>query len=133
MKKVLFIDDDIDTEQMESIIDILLYEGIKVTPISDLEYLQKNMVTLISEHDLIVLDILMPPQEAYSLDDSVDGSITGLLVLKDIRDKFQNIPIIILSVKQKFESQNELSKYNINAILEKPVRAFELIKEINNI
>ena len=47
--------------------------------------------------DLFILDVMMPHHPRYTSEATRGGLITGVLIARDIRDKFQNIPIILWS------------------------------------
>lgn len=46
---------------------------------------------------IFVLDVIMPPQRLYSAAESQAGMQTGLLLARDIRNKFPGIPVILFS------------------------------------
>jgi CheY-like chemotaxis protein len=47
--------------------------------------------------DLFIIDIMLPPGEIYSSQQTDEGVYTGLFLAQDVRKKYTDKPIIILS------------------------------------
>ncbi len=61
-----------------------------------------------NEIDLIVLDLMMPPGNAYANVDTDQGLKTGLFLLRDLRQIFPSLPVIILTNVSNSETLSEL-------------------------
>lgn len=123
MKKVIYIDDEIFSPKMDSKIEIISDEiGVEIIRIDSVENVLVNINEHIKETALIVLDIIMPYEDVYSADETNGGTTTGLRLLEDIRHKFPNIPIILISIKRKHNLENIdniISKYQVSEFVEK--------------
>jgi CheY-like chemotaxis protein len=130
MIKVIYIDDESDTEKMFSKFDIMLDSEIEVVKVAKVE----KALPMLDEHrgtvDLVVLDIIMPPEGFYSLEDTNGGTTTGLRLLKDIRKAYPELPIIIVSVKRTQTAEDTAAEYGVADYLDKPVEAFEIAAAI---
>lgn len=130
MKKVLYIDDEADTEKMASKFEILRAENIDVIPITRVKDVLPTLSNLQGSIGLIVLDIIMPPEDLYSLEETDGGTATGVRLLEDIRSHFQHIPIIIVSISRHNFADDVAANHNVHAYLQKPISAFGLAKAI---
>jgi DNA-binding response OmpR family regulator len=133
MKKVLYIDDEANLEKMASKFEIMQEEGIEVISVTRVKDVLPTLQEYKTSIGLIVLDLIMPPEDFYSLQETSGGTTTGLRLLKDIRDKYQDIPIIIVSIRRSDFADEVLSAYKISEYLEKPISAFDLVTVIKNI
>ncbi len=133
MIKVLYIDDEADSEKMASKFDLMRHRGIdviKVTRVTDvLHEIEKHR----SEIKLLVLDIIMPPEDRYSLEETNKGTDTGIRVLQDIREHYKNLPILIVSIRRTQGLEKIVDEYNVADILEKPVSASHVATTIKRI
>lgn len=59
---------------------------------------------------VVVLDIIMQPGEAYTMEETKDGLETGFLLFRDIRARFPSVPVVILTSLKTEEVQTELGK-----------------------
>ncbi|HEX8145279.1 MAG TPA: response regulator [Pyrinomonadaceae bacterium] len=135
MKTVLYVDDEADTEKMSSKFELMKAEGITVIPATRIKMALDELEMRRASIDLVILDIIMPPEDYYSLEDTEGGTTTGLKLLEEIRRKYSDLPIIIVSVRRSPGVQKFEAMYNVADFLEKPVSAFTLaaaIKRITN-
>jgi DNA-binding response OmpR family regulator len=126
MKKVLLIDDDLGGI-LSYLMEDLKFYGFTVTAINKsedvLECLKAN------QFHAIILDIMMPMPEAWSLDEqrrSELGLSTGLILFEKIRLEFSEMPILIYTAKHNVEINN---KYTFT--LRKPELSSEIVERIN--
>ena len=133
MKTVLYIDDEADSEKMVSKFEIMNDEGIDVIRVIRVEDALPVLAREIHRIDLIVLDLIMPPEETYTLEETNGGTTTGISLLKDIRSKYKRIPIIIVSIKRRGRIEHIISMYAVSEYLEKPISANDLVKAIKKI
>jgi CheY-like chemotaxis protein len=135
MKKpisIIYIDDEADTEKFASKIDIMRDEGINVKTVTKVDKALPLLRKIYDKIDIIILDIIMPPEEYYSLQETNGGTATGLRLLEDIRKEFPEIPIMIVSIRRKEMLEDLLSRLNIVKYLEKPVLAYHLVSAIKD-
>ena len=130
---VLYIDDEADTEKFASKFDIFREGGINVIPIISVGDALPQIRDLQNEIKLIILDIIMPPHNTYTLEETSGGTETGLRLLQDIRQNFPNIPIMIVSIRRKQVVNDVLEKFNVTKYLEKPIPASHILCAIKNI
>jgi CheY-like chemotaxis protein len=113
MKKILICEDEEDMQQILS--HVLQTRDLEVYSAHDGREAVKKTKSL--KPDLIVLDIRMP-------------KLDGIEVAKAIRKFDRNVKIIFMTAFQSQEIQNEASKYNIIAYLNKSTPTEEIIKTI---
>ena len=116
IRNILIIDDDI---KILSIIEKQLRnQNFNLEMINDpVVALQKIFQ---KEYDLIICDIRMEP-------------ISGLEIIKKVRENRPGLPVIILTAYPDDQIKNKASNIGSSDFLVKPVRRDELIKAINNV
>ena len=129
MIRVLYIDDEADTEKMSSKFELLARHGIQVIPVMRV---QDAIPTLDSAGniELIVLDIIMPPEDSYTLDETDGGTTTGLKLLQDIRKQHAEVPILIVSIRRMQVAEELMKQLKVKAYLEKPVSSITIANAI---
>lgn len=130
MIKVLYVDDEADTEKMASKFEIMRSMGIEAIPVTQVDAVLPKIEELGDEIKLLVLDIIMPPEDVYSLEETNGGTGTGIRLLKDIRNSYKTLPILIVSIRRTGEIENQ---YDVKDYLEKPVSAFKVANTIKRI
>jgi CheY-like chemotaxis protein len=118
---------------MISRFEIMRDEGIdikSITRVGDVMPFLKKSADSIS---LIILDIIIPPEEHYSLQETNGGTATGIRLLEDIRAEYKSIPIIIVSIRRRHSAENILTKYLISEYLEKPISTADIIRSIRRV
>lgn len=134
MIRVMYVDDEADSVKMESKFDLMKKKGIEVIPVTRVPDVFPQLERMSDSIDLIILDIIMPPEEYYSLDDTNGGTSTGINLLKEIRDRYKSIPIIIVSVRRLEAADEEIeTTYDVADYLEKPVSAFDVVNAIKRV
>lgn len=133
MKKVLYIDDEVDTEKMASKFEIMAEQGIEVIKVENVESALPMIEKNLSDIGLIVLDVIMPPEDYYTLEETNGGTTTGFRLLQDIRNKYEQIPILIVSIRRKQKAESFLQQFHIVNYLEKPISAADLGNSIRTI
>lgn len=114
--KILLVDDEI--ELVNSLKAILQKENFSVDGVSDPRDVKYYLES--SSYDLIILDIMMPYLDGYTL-------------LKSIRDKKINTPVIFLSAKSDIEDKLKGLDLGGDDYLTKPFSTKELIARIKAI
>ncbi len=133
MLKVLYIDDEADSEGMASKFEIMNDDGIDIVPVCRLRDVIPTLTSLRGSIDLIVLDLIMPPEDVYGLDETEGGTLTGLRLLEDIRRHASEIPVIIVSVRRSPYPEQISAQYGISHYLEKPISASALSQVIRSL
>lgn len=121
--KICIIDDD--AQMLEMLKDF--FEGkYPAAVISAFKTGEESLSSIIVQPDLIVLD--------YHLD-SIDAmAMNGLQVLKKIKERFPNVPVIFLSGQEKAEVAANTMKYGAWDYIVKNENAFNRLEiHINNI
>lgn len=98
-KRILIIDENIN--EYKSSINVLEneYEVDAVGYMQTADYKLEG-----NSYDLIVLDIMMPPFELYSLEETSDGLKTGFVYYED-KLKSGNTPVLFWSWNSDFEKE----------------------------
>jgi two-component system, OmpR family, response regulator len=114
--KILIIEDDIQLNS--TITNFLRYKGCQTTSVEDgeeaLEYIDKNI------YDLYIVDINIP-------------KVSGLEVLKYIRQKDLITPVIIITASLELENLKTAYKNGCNEYIKKPFYLEELEIKIDKI
>ena len=114
--KILIIEDDIQLNS--TITNFLRYKGCQTTSVEDgeeaLEYIDKNF------YDLYIIDINIP-------------KVSGLEVLKYIRQKDLITPVIIITASLELENLKTAYKNGCNEYIKKPFYLEELEIKIDKI
>lgn len=126
MKKVLYIDDEADTEKMSSMFDLLTGRGLEVEHVCDVGSVMPILAKEKGKYGVIVLDIIMPPEGVYSLAETVGGTSTGIRLLGDIRKSGIDTPVVIVSVSRRGGFEGKFGDLNVRKFFEKPVDEDEL-------
>ncbi|MCX5706277.1 MAG: response regulator [Candidatus Omnitrophica bacterium] len=115
---VLVVEDEMDTAKV--LVKRLTGQGFNVLVAMDAY--QATMLTYKENPDLIILDLMLPA-----------GG--GLSVLKNIRSNPQKayIPVVVLTGMKNDEVKKEVLNQGVEAYLEKPYDADNLITTVQNI
>ena len=130
MIKVLYIDDEADTEKMASKFEIMREEGIYVIPVARISDVLPTLNSNKDSVNVIVLDLIMPPEDVYTSQETEAGTLTGLRLLEDIRRYTKETPVIVVSIRRRPSAEGVLSRYGISEYLEKPISASDLVQSI---
>lgn len=126
MSKIVYIDDEANLQAMISKFEVLKEEGFEVIPVVSVS----EALQVIAQHrdslKCIILDVIMPPRETYSLDETKGGAMTGVRLLKDIRKEYKNIPVIIVTVVPCENTSGIIEPGQIVEYVEKPVNGSTL-------
>jgi len=117
-KRVLVVDDDADMAKMLKL--RIEAEGYEFMSVMD----GKEMLEVlkIKKPDVILLDIMLPNMDGYS-------------VLREMRkhEEYANIPVIILSAKEKKKVGDLFILEKIAFFIEKPFNTKELLERIREV
>ncbi len=123
-KKILHIDDEeIARNEFSQIFNGTDYKlEFAVNSIDGLEKIQQN------NYDLILLDIIMPDLN------NRQNIMAGLELLKKIKEKNANIPVIMLSVKTHMSTANEAFRMGaVDYIIKDKIKSDEeLLRKVKN-
>lgn len=114
MKKILIIEDDINIAEMER--DYLQLNGYKSEVITDGALGLKR--ALANEHDLIIVDLMLPNTDGYS-------------IIKEVR-KNTEIPIIVVSAKSEDIDKIRGLEFGADDYLTKPFSPAELTARVKS-
>ncbi len=113
---IMTVDDD---DRLRDLIKrFLTREGYDVTTAKDAASARKLMATM--TFDLVILDVMMPGED-------------GLSLLKSVREKKQDTPIILLTARCQPAERIEGLKIGADDYLSKPFEPEELALRINSI
>ena len=133
MKKLLLLVDD-DKEPMRYYVMALEQEGFKVAqcfkPAIALDYAEKRS----SEIAAVILDVMMPPGVKYTASETNHGLKTGVFLIKDLRKKLADVPVIILTNVTNSETLKEFDQGTLVKVIQKmdcpPFSLVELVSEM---
>ena len=114
---VLIIDDDkIPMQYYER---ALRRRHFAVESCSDVDAALRRLNNRAAPPDLIVLDVMMPPGETFTMEETEEGVITGVLLYKHIRERLPDIPIIVLTNSQNPELDRQFAGLSQTRVLRK--------------
>lgn len=115
-KKILVVDDDVDLLKMLKI--RIESEGYEFMGAQDGEEMLRVMK--MKKPDLILLDIILPKMDGYS-------------ALREVRkdDEFKDIPVIVLTAKEKKKVGDLFALEKIEFFVEKPFETEDLLRKIH--
>lgn len=117
-KKILVVDDE---EMLLLFInDFLSHHNYSVTVCTDAGEALEIIKSSIDEFDLIITDQAMP-------------KMTGLELVKQVREINNNIPIILCSGYNDVVDENEMKAYQISFFLQKPVDNSQMLKCVSEL
>lgn len=123
MLRILIIDDE--TRRMQATVELLEMDGFLVTQIDSPGGALSELSRRPAGWDIIVLDIMMPPDEQFDLPEVKDGLRTGFLLLQKFREIPELVcPVIILTANAEFCTEVEAMGLSF---LKKPA-PYELLK-----
>jgi CheY-like chemotaxis protein len=104
---ILFVDDESDTFARDYLNE-LKRSGFRVRHEKDvdsaLEFLEKSLTQIV----LLILDVMMPPGEAFKEVETDEGRTTGIPFFEAVRAMTSDLPVVILTnitrpgVRQRF-------------------------------
>ncbi|MCJ7448300.1 MAG: response regulator [Bacteroidales bacterium] len=127
--RILFIDDEIKANR-----DLVLYlqefENHHVEWLERPSQVLEMEIDLLKSYDIIILDIMMPLDYSFPLNDisiACQGHSTGIYLIKKIREK-TDTPVIIYSARGDVHYLEK--KFMKIRFLQKPVSMETLVKEL---
>lgn len=120
MPTIIYVDDEFARESAQSKLEMLSTRGYHVIPVPDVRDAVPTIKKNIGHVNAILLDIMMPPEDEYTLQSTEDGTLTGLLLLRDIRTAYPTLPVVIVSVKLEAECAEYLKGIEVSAFITKP-------------
>ncbi len=129
---VLFVDDE--KREMDSYVQELELSKYKVVFKKDvdeaLEFFEKNL----TEIDLVILDIMMPPGRSFAQNDTQMGLRTGIAFYKKIRDKAPELPLLIFTnVSDEKVSEWFRKEKKCRFLRKEDYLPFELVDEVKKV
>src|SRR5436190_1530779 len=127
--RILLIDDewDLDSTRVED----LMSAGHDVTVINRADEAFARIADTSAKFDVVLLDVMMPPEGYASLQATNGGRLTGFRLLDDIRKHRGAIPVIVISAHSQSKVAGYLSQ--VNRYLEKPVRSSDILRAIEEV
>ena len=134
VKKILWIDDDINRHFLRSYIDEFeeqQYRILKVNKVDDI------LTILNGESDLsaIIVDIAMPPGDKIDLREARGGLRTGMIILERMKKIVnpENVPMIVFTNVDDDAVKNYCTNNNIPYLKKEDFFADELVEALSNI
>ena len=116
--RAIYVDDEADYGHFKSKLELLEDEGVAAVGVASVDEARKMLLAAPTAYDVIILDILMPTG-SYSLNETNDGTTTGLCLLRQLRARGVVLPVIAVSVKARDTSPADLLASN-GEVLQKP-------------
>jgi CheY-like chemotaxis protein len=120
MRKILYIEDETGLLWVDTMVRKLHEFGFDVDTAAGPNEAIAKLTVDGNAYDGILLDILMPTNGRYTKEETSDGGNTGLVLLREIRRGWADIPIVILSVKFSSSMQWTIDQGLVQDVIEKP-------------
>ena len=130
MTRVLWIDDEADSEAMASRREDMSDAGFDVIPCTTLGEAERALASGAAGWDVVLVDMIMPPPLVFSLDETQGGTTTGLSVIKRIRERLADIPIVVVSVQNVRGMEASLKVLGVTEWVRKPFDTEQLLTAI---
>lgn len=130
---VAMVDDEVDTDKEQIKIEWLEQHGVDILPFKHVKDVLPFLEGGSRKLDLLLLDILIPPLTYYSLEETNQGTDTGLRLLRDIRKFSPKLPVVIMSVKPPVELGGSIEELGVDGYLYKPVLGVDILEEIERV
>ena len=119
--RVLCIDDEARADSAR--VDLLESYGCEISVVSNVRDLEGALGDGLVAYDVVLLDLMMPPNGFASLDETKGGKSTGVVVLRRIRRVAPRIPIVVLTARTHERASLDLAelRQDVSALLVKPV------------
>jgi CheY-like chemotaxis protein len=98
--EIVIIDDEVGSEKLLPRIEMLNEEGFSVRAFSDIGQALSYIANPSTYIDAVVLDLFMPPS-FFSLDETQNGTTTGLEVFRRIRTLRPMLPVLFCTVLRR--------------------------------
>lgn len=134
MAAIFWLDDEADRLTFDTTREVLESAGMQVTSSTSVTEAARLLLEQRSHFDLVLLDVLMPPQGRYSKDESENGTATGLRFLEELKRQRPDLPVILVTVTQQAEDLDRfLSEQHVDGYVKKPFLPHDLLEEIQAI
>jgi two-component system, OmpR family, response regulator len=127
--RVLYVDDEADTEQFAVLFEVLRQYEIEAIPVRSVEGLEMAISRDSAAIDCIVLDIIMPPGH-YDFEESERGRRTGILALDRIRERLGDVPVVVATVTSRRDIRAQATERGARKIITKPFLPSELAQAV---
>lgn len=140
--RILFIDDELCPGQQQPSGNYMWYYTVALKD-ADYDVVEvlgpddalAELANKDQHFDLVILDIMMPPGNAYKDDDTRNGLRTGVLLARRIENDWPKLPILVLTNVLEPEALDALKALpSVKRILTKPkYTPFQVFEEIRRI
>lgn len=117
--RVLWVDDEASEPKMDTRFEELLPFGIHVEPCDDVHSFIAKVRSGTFDFDVVVMDLIMPPQGAYPPDETARGLETGLRLLKELRATAPKVPIVVVTIRSRSGLDEALRAVGVSEYLPK--------------
>lgn len=131
--RVVYVDEETVALPFDSKAAVLRDEGIEVVPVSNVAEVLPTLDRLVGKVDLLVMDIILPPAPLFTADETKGGTRTGVVMLKKVRERFKELPVVVVSVMPRELLLTECQGLDVREFLTKPITGSELAVELRRI
>jgi CheY-like chemotaxis protein len=116
---VLYVDDEAGMQGFNSLVELLEDQGLRITSASNATTALKLLDEPAQRFDAVLLDIIMPPFDCYTLEETEGGISTGWRLLEDMRRRQPTLPVVVVSVIQMKDVNGVRARYGVKRVLPK--------------
>ena len=91
----------------------------------------KKIITENASFSLVILDVMMPPGEAFAKENTLEGLLTGVFLFQKLRKERPNLPFIVLTNVVHQETLDRFSSdLNVEVIHKTECPPFDLVDRV---
>jgi len=140
--RILFIDDELGPYEKEPNGNYMWYyyqalidKRYEVKGIMGPDAALSELDSRADQYDLIILDIMMSPEETYRHENTQKGLRTGIFLLKTLQQKYPDLPVFVLTNVQAPEVLTQVGSFrNVKLVATKDIYPpFDLAAKIQEL
>ena len=140
--RILFIDDELGPYEKDPngnymwyYFQALIDKGYEVKGIMGPDAALSELDSRADQYDLIILDIMMSPEETYRHENTQKGLRTGIFLLKTLQKKYTDLPVFVLTNVQAPEVLTQVGSFrNVKLVATKDMYPpFDLAAKIQEL
>ena len=126
--KIIWLDDDVNRSTLKAYYDELTDAGKKVIRFNNPDSFLSEFAKI--EHNVLIVDIMMPTGNILTKEESKAGYETGIAVVKRYKKQFPNNRVIIFSILPPDSIKIIANSLNTEFLAKRKTKPHELLAKI---
>lgn len=128
MPSVLFIDDDaVEIEPLEYELGSM---GVTVMVLDSVTEARERLIERGEAFDLVVVDVVMATENAYTKEESESGTLTGVRLIEELRKRRPDLRVATLTIRGDAPMLEALEALGVRERFRKPYFTLPLAQRI---